>query len=272
MNLVTASPEATFATATREIVDDLLSMNTRNRNLRPNTVKMYQRALMSGEWVPTNQGVGVSASGFLIDGQHRLEALRACNYPPVLMLIVTGLPDAAMAAVDGGANRRPQDYLHFLFNTRVSNQVSAILRTSMLASVSFSSMTQKFSPNEYAARFDDLKESISAILEIDGASQFPAAVLAALVDAHHKGLHYETMAFARAVFTGEMLERNNPALVLRSWVSSKRGHGGGVELVIDRYRKTTKALQSWVDCKPMLLLRKTKRQTVARTRTYPFGE
>ena len=255
MQLITKKPAAAFVTMTREIVDALLALNTKNRNQRPLIVNTYQRAVESNLWVPTNQGIGVAASGFLVDGQHRLEALRAAGYPPVLMLVVTGLPDEAMAAVDGGTNRTARDYMQFMFDTKVSAFVSALLRTSMLARDEFAPI--KYQPQEYAAHLEKLGDSITEIMKLEHVGKMPAAVVAALVDAHHKGYQSEVEAFSKALATGEMLERDNPALVLRNWIANTKGNGGATTL-IERYRKTTRALQAWIDQRPLGKLYRTK--------------
>ena len=260
MQLITKKPTAAFVTMTKELVDALLALNTKNRNQRQVVVNSYLRALDGGLWVPTNQGIGVAASGFLVDGQHRLEALRAAGYPPVLMLVVTGLPDEAMAAVDGGTNRTARDYLQFMFDTKVSAFVSAVLRTSMLARDEFAQL--RYEPQEYAAHLERLGGSITDLLKLEHVSKMPAAVVAALVDAHDKGYQSEVEAFAKALATGEMLERDNPALVLRNWIANTKGNGGATTLV-ERYRKTTRALQAWIDQRPLARLYRTKAPLVA---------
>ena len=246
--LITAQPAATFVTMSVPLVEGLLRLNTRNRTQRPQAIENYRRAIQNGLWVPTNQGIGVSAGGFLIDGQHRLEALRAEDYPPVTMLLVTGLHDDAMAAVDAGANRSPRDYLQFMFNKTVSALVSAMLRTSLLARDGFS--VQKYQPQEYAAHLDLMGDSIYALMAVERSGKLPASVLAAMADAHMKGYQDEVISFARAVTTGEMLERDNPALVLRNWIASS-GANGGATIMTERYNKTTSALRAWIDKRPL---------------------
>lgn len=263
VQLITKNPTAVFVTMTREIVDALLALNTKNRNLRPLVVTSYKRAIERNLWVPTNQGIGVSASGFLVDGQHRLESLRDAGYPPLLMLVVTGLPDEAMAAVDAGTNRSARDYMSLMFDTKVSAFVSAVLRTSMMARDEFGPV--KYQPQEYAAHLEKLGESITAVLRLEQASKLPAAIVASLVDAHDKGYQREVETFTKALVTGEMLERDNPALVLRNWIANTKG--GGYTTMVERYRKTTRALQAWIDQRPLGKLYRTKAPlTVAKER------
>jgi hypothetical protein len=256
IQLITDKPTASFVTMTRDLVEALLALNTKNRNRRTMVVNNYQRALECNLWVPTNQGIGVSASGFLVDGQHRLEALRAAGYPPIVMLVATGLPDEAMAAVDGGANRTARDYMQFMFDTKVSAFVSALLRTSMLARDEFST-TMKYQPREYALHLEKLGDSISHLVKLGHVGKLPASVVAALADAHHKGYQEEVESFSKALATGEMLERNNPALLLRNWIVSTKGNGGH-GMMMERYRKTTRALQAWIEQRPLSKLYRTK--------------
>lgn len=171
------------------------------------------------------------------------------------MLVVTGLPDEAMAAVDGGSNRTARDYLQFMFDTKVSAFVSAVLRTSMMARDEFPAV--KYQPQEYAAHLEMLGGSLAEIMKLEHVGKLPAAVVAALVDAHTKGYQSEVEAFGRALTTGEMLERDNPALVLRNWIANTKGNGGATTL-IERYRKTTRALQAWIDQRPLSKLYRTK--------------
>lgn len=254
-SLVTPLPTARFHTMTKDLVDALLALNTKNRDMREAVVEGYQRAIASGFWVPTNQGIGVAAEGFLIDGQHRLEALKASGYPAVVMLVVTGLPAKAMAAVDGGVNRAPRDYLKLLFDTKISIHVAGILRCCMMAADGFPAI--KYQPQEYANALERLGDSISAVLEQEHTSKLPAAVVSGLVDAYYKGYTAEVKSFTKALATGEMLEKDNPALLLRNWLNSHRGLGGSSGM-IERYRKTTRALQAWVDQRPLAKLCRNK--------------
>jgi hypothetical protein len=135
--LVTEHPKCAIVTINKELVDALLALNTRNRAIKPSVIAAYRRYIANGQWSLTNQGIGISSSGFVIDGQQRLYALQAEGYPPVKILLVTGLSEDAIAAVDSGSNRTPRDYLHFFFDKKVSAFTTAILRTIMLSHEDF---------------------------------------------------------------------------------------------------------------------------------------
>lgn len=245
-NLVRTSPHAEIVTLTRNLVDDLLALNTRNRKVRPAIVAHYRRMIERGEWVTTNQGIGVSASGILIDGQHRLEAIRQAGYPPLKVLLMTGMPDEAVGAVDVGAVRTAGDYLRIMHGIHTTGRVAAIVRTSLAASSDFT-ISHKYSSKEYEARFLYLREGIEAVCGVYGLHNLlPAAVLAALVDAYAFGFKAESVGFTEAVVSGESLSKNNPALTMRNWVLLNRGRAGGANMTAERYRKTMRAFAAWV--------------------------
>jgi hypothetical protein len=253
--LISKEPQAQFVVMTKPLVDSLLKLNTKNRALRSTVVGHYQRAMENGYWVLTNQGIGVCSDGTLIDGQNRLHALVAAGYPEVPMLLVTGLPPEARTAVDTGSNRRPQDHMYFMFDIRVSALVVAILRTIMLSQNGFSQL--KFQPQEYGDAFEKYGESLTEILKVDKGWKLPAPVLAVLIDAHQKGYQEEAIDFCNSLSTGEMLAKDHPALVLRNWLATVKGAGGQPAL-IERFKKTSRALQAHIDQKPILKLYRAK--------------
>ena len=109
-------------------VDQLLEMNINNRPIKRSVVDRYKRDIVSGHWIITNQGIGVSDSGVLIDGQHRLLAIKECGYPPVEMLIVSGLPVESQRVIDQHAKRSARDVFKFVYNASVSRVTPAVLQ------------------------------------------------------------------------------------------------------------------------------------------------
>jgi hypothetical protein len=95
------------------------------------------------------------------------------------------------------------------------------------------------------------------VMAIQHISRLPAAIVAAIVDACDKGYSDEALEFTKALTTGEMLERDHPALVLRNWIANTRGSGSG-SVLRERFKKTTSALQAFIEQRPLtkLYLRK----------------
>jgi hypothetical protein len=93
---------------TPEMAKEYLTKNTDNRNKRGWWVSGLANQIKRGEWIPTHQGVGITKSGRLIDGQHRLEAIIEANIP-VEMMVTTGVRDDAYKVLDSGIKRTMAD-------------------------------------------------------------------------------------------------------------------------------------------------------------------
>lgn len=90
----------------------LLEQNAEyNRDLRPSTVSGLADAIRRNEWIVSHQGIGVSKSGVVIDGQHRLSAIVEAGVT-VPILVTTGLDDDAFKVIDIGLKRSNADVLN----------------------------------------------------------------------------------------------------------------------------------------------------------------
>lgn len=241
--------------ANKPLVDSLLAINTKNRNLRPGVVDRYMRDISSGKWVLTNQGIGVSKNGVLIDGQHRLHAIKKSGYPPVPLLIVYGLDENAQLAVDQQSKRSARDCLQFAFGVRVSRSAPAV------ASVILRSERSNFmvSPtiSEVMDSVADNMDAIEYVVSVPAnASFFAAAYLAAFVVAIKQGANKERVAdFMRQVESGEMLEKTMPAFHLRNLIIHSKSASGGSLIQLERFQKTTKAINAYLNGEKMGVLR-----------------
>lgn len=101
----------------------MLEANVGNRDLRPSTVEGLRLAFMRGEYIQTHQGIAFSASGRLIDGQHRLTAITMMpDGFKVAMQVTRGLPEDAFKVLDIGVKRTAGDVLN------VSQGLAAVAR------------------------------------------------------------------------------------------------------------------------------------------------
>lgn len=68
---------------TKEIVDKMLDANVKNRKVNLNHVQNIARSMREGFFIPNNgQTIVINRSfSWLLDGQHRLLAIRAAGYP-----------------------------------------------------------------------------------------------------------------------------------------------------------------------------------------------
>ena len=109
---------------TPELAKELLATNhEKNRKIKPQVVQSYKRQMEKGLWrTNTGEGIKVSSSNKLINGQHRLEAIIAYG-KPVEMLIFYGIPEESMVCIDDGIKRTLTDAM-MIRGKSVPNQTS----------------------------------------------------------------------------------------------------------------------------------------------------
>ncbi|CAH2606469.1 conserved protein of unknown function (plasmid) [Rhodovastum atsumiense] len=102
------TPDAIMVTP--EMAKSWLQHNGGNRSLRPTHVKDLAAKMQAGRWRLTHQGIAISATGRLLDGQHRLEAVvqSGCTVP---MMVFTGCDEEMFGVLDKGIIRTIRDDL-----------------------------------------------------------------------------------------------------------------------------------------------------------------
>lgn len=80
-----------------------------NRKMKTWKIDQYARDIEAGRWANTNQSIGLTANGSVIDGQHRLHAIIKTGLP-VMMLIVKGLTEESFSYIDLGIARTVADH------------------------------------------------------------------------------------------------------------------------------------------------------------------
>lgn len=103
--------EVYFLEVTPEVAAEMLSRNTKNqRTISAMAVERYASDMTTQEWLINGETIKFSDKNELIDGQHRLEAIKASGESQVL-IIVWGLDAEAMATIDTGRKRSYADQL-----------------------------------------------------------------------------------------------------------------------------------------------------------------
>lgn len=234
---------AEIKTATKQLVDSLLEMNTSNRSLRTSTVEAYCRDIQAGRWKLTNQGIGITKDGVLADGQHRLEAIKKSNYPPVPLLIVSGLDSDVQMVVDAHSKRSSRDLIQFAFGVRVSKSAPAI--AILIMRNSQKRWHGAFTNQEIMDIIVDYKSEIAIVTETPKcANYFAAPYLAAFVLGlrSNPDMLKEIVQFMNQVETGEMLHKKMPAFHLRNLIVTTKATRGGGASQKERLEKAMKAL------------------------------
>lgn len=106
-----------------EDADELLKHNREpqpetpgsNRNSSTELIMQIRDDMLSGSWRFSHQGVALNSKGELIDGAHRLKAIKAADQVrpgiKVLMIVWHNVPDEAIDVIDLNRRRTPGDFL-----------------------------------------------------------------------------------------------------------------------------------------------------------------
>jgi len=86
----------------------LLENNTNNRPVRKSKVTDYANQMKLGLWKLSPEGITISKTGKVLNGQHRLHAVILANIN-VPFLVFTEVDDELFKVFDTGANRSPSD-------------------------------------------------------------------------------------------------------------------------------------------------------------------
>lgn len=116
--------KAEIKVVTPKIASDILEHNTVNRKLNRSAVEQYARDMQNGLWKLGGQGISISSSGRLLDGQHRLHAIIKSNVP-VTMLVCTDVDDENVN-FDNGRRRTFTDQYRLNGNTDIITSIKGI--------------------------------------------------------------------------------------------------------------------------------------------------
>lgn len=98
---------------TPALAKSMLLKNKKNRPLDDRLVTSYATIMNNGEWRLSHQGICISQTGQILDGQHRLSAIVKCG-KTIPFMVVSGLPDETMTVIDIGKKRTVGDAFHLL--------------------------------------------------------------------------------------------------------------------------------------------------------------
>jgi hypothetical protein len=104
------SPVAEFSTITVDLAREMLLTNIHNRPTKPVGIKRLVHEMENDDWHITNQGIGFSKDGCLIDGQNRLLSILQSG-KAIVTLVVYGLEPRAQQKVDRHSRRSLADSL-----------------------------------------------------------------------------------------------------------------------------------------------------------------
>lgn len=209
---------------TPEIARELLSRNTRNRQLYDSHVKYYMQMIEQGEWEMNGSSIKVAADGTILDGQHRLEAISRSG-KAIDSLVVRGLDPETFKTIDTGKNRTYKDHL-FIAGVEGSDLAALASAARIIRNVDFSTglyhhERHRLSPSEmieFCEKYPGIEQAM-ATLPPNIKKVIPRAMAGALkylfdmVDATASELFFERMA------SGAELKEGSPILALRNRIA-----------------------------------------------------
>lgn len=211
---------------TADLVDYLLSLNTHNRTPRQLTIENYAKEISFGNWKRTNQGIGVTLTGILSDGQHRLLAVKATGYPRIKIELSTGLDEDAQTVVDVHAKRSQTDVLKLMLNQSVNNSMVAamnVMFTMREGRDGITYISSRAPTNAQLAEF--LHDHGNLVYEITRASgnMTPAAVNGALLALGLYGYEREAIDVSEQLKVGLFNSGVCPIFKLSKKIKETRG-------------------------------------------------
>jgi len=108
-----------------EDADHLLEVNERNRHIHVKTVDRYKRFMSSGKWQLNGECIKIGADGSLLDGQHRLEALKQLD-KPIRVSLAIGIDPRTFSVNDTGRSRTAGDILSIAGYKNVNANAAAL--------------------------------------------------------------------------------------------------------------------------------------------------
>lgn len=164
----------------------LTTRNTSNRPMKPNNIKEYSNALLTGKWGLTGDTIKFGADGVLKDGQNRLAAVVRANGPVLRTHVVFGIEPDLFARMDIGKNRTPADVFH-IAGLNYAPQAAATVRwLKILTSDKPGNRGAHFSNEEllsaYRGEFNplDVEKSVRFAMELKKTMNVPVGSAAAL--------------------------------------------------------------------------------------------
>lgn len=218
----------------------LLAGNGVNRRVQPARVIKMARDMSEGRWHMNPQPIMLTASGRLIDGQHRLEALiLASEAHPELrvpFMVARDVPEAAFDVVDQGQPRSSGQTLqiHGVLNSVVVAAAARnVIRYERFPRLVWSggSDTTKAEVIDFVLKHRDQVELLDVPTHLTKVNLNPSSWTALnwLVIRHSPSVE-QWDEFAEGLFTGAGLRLGDPRLTLRNrgkGVSDQWGGGQG---------------------------------------------
>lgn len=168
---------------------ELLKKNTRNRVLSASKVLRYSRDLAANSWPVSHQGIGLAPS-FVVDGQHRLTAIKETGIACEMFVTYYDSDEQAEAALSvidmAGVSRKIGDSLEIAGTVRRGDgkNVNAVVRAMTFLGFGTSPAGKQPTVSEVAESYRNEKAHIDWALRTLNGKRFTTVHRAAFTIAH----------------------------------------------------------------------------------------
>lgn len=112
------------------LIDNIWSEDDGNRALKPWLKDNYKRDILNGNWVPSDESIGIDYNGHVYNGRHRMTALveSEIEYP---FYITFNALEQAKFTVDSGAKRTSAEKLKLVIDMPLGNKTTSFCKALM---------------------------------------------------------------------------------------------------------------------------------------------
>ena len=203
----------------------LAESNTNNRNISQSSVKAYARDMTDGRWVISNDNIVFSKDGTLLNGQHRLCAIKKSGVT-IKAFVMFGASPEWQDIMDSGV-KRPASFALQLEGMKNTNRLSAAARIALARSQGMPIVGGNFNNSEVQT-FVRVNRDMADAIELVGKGALRAIPCLPRVTDYCCWLFYRidpaaAHSFFASLASGANLAQDNPILVLRNRLAGEYG-------------------------------------------------
>ena len=249
---------------TPEMAAEWLSTNPRNRSIKEFKVKQLEEAIRSGNWELTHQSIGIDENGKLVDGHHRLTAIKNTGIGVDMLVIFNAVESTK---IDIGVSRNDRDSLYMsgiIDKNSVEYRCTTYPLVTFIALRSFGQgRSRTMTSDEKHILFKKLESDLTPVLNIINSHSAgkgrSSAIAYAMVCAFRAGVGIDDLdLWHKIVSTGDFYIEGNDkktragksVLLFKNWNDSTAAPGviGSVKATGDeKVRKAESSIRHYVN-------------------------
>lgn len=231
------------------MLDNIWNEDDGNRTMKVHIKDTYRKDILTGKWIPSDEGIGIDYNGIIYNGRHRLTALveSGIEYP---FYITFNVLEEAKFTVDSGAKRSSSEKLKLIMTTSLGNRTVSFCRA-IMRGMQLNSRFSETEIAEFAVRWQSLIDWVAQHLKGESAE-----VQAAIAKAYLWHGPELIEPFCHRLTSLTFVEDGDPARALYQAMQAHRTSRMNKNLV--KYKKVLNALKFLMNKKPVTRLHEHK--------------